>query len=128
VTLASPDSGIRTGMNGISALRRSAAAMSRTAPANAWSKAGAFRIDLRRDKGAADAPFGMRGREFRRIEAGPGDDRGVARGDARRRAVDSRKRLHLATVNLVERTVEDGKAKRLDDDPSVISYPKVISD
>jgi len=72
---------------------------------------GVLRIDLGRDEGAADAAFAMRGNEFGRIEAGAGDDRGIARGRALRRAVDVGKRRHLASVRPVERTIDDGEAR-----------------
>ena len=73
---------------------------------------GRVRIDLGRDEGAADAACGMGGGELRRIEAGPGDDRRIARGFALGRAVDDGESLHLAHVHALERTVEEGKARR----------------
>ena len=60
---------------------------------------GRVRIDLRRNERAADAARATRGRKLRRIEAGPGDDRRIARGGALGRAVDCGESLHLAAVH-----------------------------
>ena len=54
----------------------------------------------------------MGGGEPGRIEAGPGDHRGIARGFALGRAVDDGESLHLVDVHALERTVEEGKARR----------------
>src|SRR5277367_1884362 len=112
--LASPNSGIRTGMNGISALSRLEPLSHGHIAGGAGERlveSGGVRIDFRRDKGAADAPFGVRGSKLRRIEADLGDDPRIARGGALGRAVDGRKRPHLAAVHLIERTVDDGGAR-----------------
>jgi hypothetical protein len=73
---------------------------------------GRARIDLGRDKGAADAAFAMRRSKFRRIEASPGDDRRIARRGALGRSVNDCESLHLALVHSVERSDDDGEASR----------------
>ena len=73
---------------------------------------GRVRIDLGRDKGAADAACAMGGGEPARIEAGPGDHRRIARRFALGRAVDDGESLHTDHVHALERTVEEGKARR----------------
>ena len=74
-------------------------------------ESGSVGIDFGRNERPADARLGARRNEFRRIEAGLGDDRRVARGDARRRAVDGRESLHLTAIHALERTVDEGQAR-----------------
>ena len=103
---------MRRGTKDMSALRRSAVATSRATRMSAGSSAGAFRIKLGWNVGAADPAFAMGQREPRWIEPGLGDDRRIARGGTFSCAVDGGESLRLAALYPVERSIDERKARR----------------